>query len=156
MRYVEPFVPVPEDVVPQMLKLASLVPDETLYDLGSGNGRIVLAAAKLFHAKVVGVEFRKGLAQECRKKARELGLSKRVKILCRSFRSVSLRKADVVALYLSSYTLSLLAPKFTKELRRGARVVTFDFSIPDWTAACELNVTPKGWKTVHQVYLYRM
>ena len=154
MRTTEPFVPIPEDVIPQMLSLASLKPNERLVDLGSGDGRIVIAAAKLFGANAVGVDVRGALVKACQRRVREMGLSGRVKVSRRNFRDVSLRKADVVALYLSSYTLGLLAPKFTRELRRGSRVVTFDFPIFGWKSARELSFTPKGWKKAHPIYLY--
>ena len=154
MRTTEPFVPIPEDVIPQMLSLASLKPNERLVDLGSGDGRIVIAAAKLFRANAVGVDVRGALVKACRRRVREMGLSGRVKVLRRNFRDVSLRKADVLALYLSSYTLGLLTPKFTRELRRGSRVVTFDFPIFGWKSAREMSFTPKGWKKAHPIYLY--
>ena len=100
------------------------------------------------------MELRARLVKECRRKVREMGLSDRVTITCRNFKKVSLRKADVLALYLSSYTLNLLTPKFTKELRPGVRIVNFDFQIPDWRPTREIEVTPVGWKKAHPIYLY--
>ena len=139
-----------------MLSLASLKPNERLVDLGSGDGRILIAAAKLFGASAVGVDVRGTLVKACRRRVREMGLSGRVKVMRRNFRDVSLRRADVLALYLSSYTLGLLASKFTRELRKGSRVVTFDFPIFGWKSARELSFTPKGWKKAHPIYLYRV
>jgi hypothetical protein len=75
-------------------------------------------------------------------------------ISCRNFKKVSLRKADVLAMYLSSYTLYLMAPKFMKELRPGVRIVNFDYPIPDWTPEREIVVTPAGWRKPHPIYLY--
>src|SRR3989449_11176966 len=137
-----------------MLSLAAVKLNEMLVDLGSGDVRIVIAAAKLFGTNAVGVDVRGALVKACRRRVREMGLSGRVKVLRRNFRDVSLRKADVVALYLSSYTLGLLAPKFRRELRRGSRVVTFDFPIFGWKSDRELSFTPKGWKKAHPIYLY--
>ncbi|MDA4124727.1 MAG: methyltransferase domain-containing protein [Thaumarchaeota archaeon] len=139
-----------------MLTLASVKPDEMVFDLGSGDGRMLITAARDFQARVVGIETRRRLVKECRRKVRELGLSHRVTISRRSFKKVSLRKADVLALYLSGYTLNLMAPKFLKELRPGARIVNFDYEIPGWTPAREIAVTPTGWKKSHPVYLYVM
>lgn len=156
MNYIEPYIPTPEDVIPKMLTLASVMPNELVYDLGSGDGRIVIAAARDFHARVVGVESRRRLARECRRKVKEMGLSNQVIISCRNFKKISLRKADVLATYLSSYTLNLMGPKFIKELRPGARIVNFDYPIPDWTPAREIEVTPAGWKKPHPLYLYLM
>jgi len=156
LNYTEPHVPVPEDVIPKMLTLADVMPGELVFDLGAGDGRIVIAAARDFHARVVGVEIRRRLALECRRRVKELGLGGQVRISCRNFKKVSLRKADVLATYLSSYTLNLLTPKFTEELRAGVRIVNFDYPIPDWKAAREVSVTPAGWKKRHPIYLYQV
>jgi len=154
MNYTEPYIPTPGDVIPKMLTLASVKPDETVFDLGSGDGRMVIAAAKDFHARVVGVEVRRRLVRECRRKVKEMGLSHQIMISCRNFKKVSLRKADVLALFLSSYTLNLLAPKFLKELRAGVRIVNFDYPISGWTPAREIKVVPAGWRKAHPIYLY--
>jgi tRNA A58 N-methylase Trm61 len=154
MSYTEPYVSIPHDVIPMMLELASVKRDEVVFDLGSGDGRILIAAARDFHAAAVGVEVRKRLVKECRATVKDLGLSNRVKISCRNFKKVSLRKADVLALYLSGYTLSLLVPKFTKELRPGTRIVNFDFPILGWKPEREVEVVPKGWRKAHPIYLY--
>lgn len=154
MNYTEPHVPTPQDIIPTMLSLASVRAGETVFDLGSGDARIVIAAARDFRAKAVGVETRKRLVKASRRRIRELGLSEQAKITCRNFKRVSLRKVDVLCTYLSSYTLNLLTPKFTRELRPGVRVVNFDYPIPDWKAAREIEVVPKGWKKPHSIYLY--
>lgn len=156
MNYTEPYIPTPEDIIPKMLTLASVKPNEMVFDLGSGDGRTLIAAARDFHARVVGIETRRSLVKECRRKVKELGLSHQVTISRRSFKKASLRKADVLALYLSSYTLNLIAPKFLKELRPGVRIVNFDYEIPGWTPAREIAVTPSGWKKPHPIYLYVM
>ena len=156
MNYTEPFIPTPEDVITKMLDLATVKPGETVFDLGSGDGRMVIAAARDFRARVVGVEYRRRLVKESRKKVKEMGLSGQVTISRRNFKKVDLRDADVLATYLSSYTLNLLAPKFIKELRPGARIVNFDYPIPGWTVARELEVKPTGWKKPHPIYLYVM
>jgi precorrin-6B methylase 2 len=154
MNYTEPHVPTPEDIIPKMLSFASLKPDETVFDLGSGDARIVIVAARDFHANAVGVETRKRLVKASRRRIRELGLSKQAKITCRNFKKVNLRKVDVLATYLSSYTLNLLTPKFVRELRPGARLVNFEYPVPDWKAAKEIEVIPAGWKKPHSIYLY--
>jgi tRNA A58 N-methylase Trm61 len=156
MNYTEPYVPMPEDIIPIVLQLASLKRDETVFDLGSGDGRVLIVAARDFHAVSIGVEIRKRLIKNCLAKLKELGLSDRVKISCRNFKEVGLRRADVLALYLSGYTLSLLVPKFTKELKPGTRIVNFDFPILGWTPECVLEVVPKGWRKAHPIYLYEV
>jgi ribosomal protein L11 methylase PrmA len=154
MNYTEPYISTPEDIIPKMLTLASVMPDEMVFDLGSGDGRILIKAAKDFHARAVGVEARRRLVKECRRKVKEMGLSHQIMISCRSFKKVSLRKADVLALYLSSYTLNQMAPKFIKELRPGVRIVNFDYPIPDWKHVREVEVVPEGWRKPHSIYLY--
>ncbi len=156
MNYTEPHIPTPEDVIPIMLSLASVRPDEVVYDLGSGDGRLVIAAARDFGARAVGVELRARLVTQSRQRVKELGLSKRVTIIRRNFKHVGLGKADVLAVYLSSYTLNLLTPKLSKELHTGARVVNFDYPILDWKPAKEIEVTPKGWSKPHPIYLYEV
>src|SRR5580658_2695806 len=75
MNYTEPFIPTPEDIIPKMLNLASVKAGETVFDLGSGDGRILIAAARDFNAKAIGVETRKKLVTACRERVKELGLS---------------------------------------------------------------------------------
>ncbi|MBI3840703.1 MAG: class I SAM-dependent methyltransferase [Thaumarchaeota archaeon] len=156
MNYTEPYIPTPEDIIPKMLALASVRPNETVFDLGSGDGRMLIIAARDFRARVVGFEVRRRLVNECRRKVKSLGLSHRVTISRSSFKKASLRRADVLALYLSGYTLNQMAPKFLKELRPGTRIVNFDYEIPSWTPAREISVTPAGWKKPHPIYLYVM
>jgi SAM-dependent methyltransferase len=154
MNYTEPFIPTPEDIIPKMLSFASVKAGETVFDLGSGDGRILIAAARDFHARAMGVETRKRLVIACRKKVNEMRLSGQVTVSCRSFKKVSLRRADVLALYLSSYVLNQLVPKFSRELRSGTRIVNFDYEIPGWTPVREMEVLPAGWKKTHPIYLY--
>ncbi len=150
----DPFVPVPEDVIPVMLSLAGLKPGELLVDMGSGDGRILFAAAKDFGALAIGVEVNRELVRETREVARGLGLGGKVKVLNKKFVEVSLRKADVVAMYLSSHAMGSLKGKLRRELKEGAKVVTFDFEIFGWKPALTRAVVPRGWKTSHLVYLY--
>jgi len=154
MNYTEPYIPTPEDVISKMLALAGVGPEDTVFDLGSGDGRTLIAAARDFHAKAVGVEISSRLVKECRRRVREMGLSSRVSIRQQSFKKTSLRRADVLALYLSSYTLYRLAPKFAKELRPGVRIVNFDFPIPDRRPRRKMIFKPAGWKKAHPLYLY--
>ena len=149
MNYSEPYVP-------QMLSLASLQPSEKVFDLGSGDARIVITAARDFLAVATGIEARDDLAIESRRKIEELGLSDRVKILHRNWTKVSLRAADVVACYLSTYSIDLLRSKLRKELKPGARLVNFSFPISGWRVSEEIEVIPKGWKTTRPIYLYTM
>lgn len=154
MNYTEPFVPIPHDVIPKMLSLARVRPGELVYDLGSGDGRIIITAARDFQARAVGVERRKSLVAESVKNVKELGLLDEVTVVADSFKKADLRPADVLATYLSSYTLNLLAPKFAAELREGVRIVNFDFPILDRKPTRVLKCKPVGWKKAHPIFLY--
>ncbi|MEM2094364.1 MAG: class I SAM-dependent methyltransferase [Candidatus Bathyarchaeia archaeon] len=129
------YVPTPEPVVRRMLEMAELKPGETLYDLGSGDGRIVAAAARDFGANAVGVEIDKSLVSLSRRNIAAQNLGERAKIIHGNFYYADLRNADVVTLYLRQNTNDRLAAKFKKELRPGTRIVSYTFVMTGWTPA---------------------
>ncbi len=153
-RYLVPFVSTPENVARFMLKLAEVRPGEIVYDLGSGDGRILIIAAKEFGAKCVGIEIRKDLVQEAIKRVKALGLENQIKIIHGDFFEISISEADVVTMYLLTSVNERLRPKLEKELRPGTRVVSHDFEIPGWTPikVIELN---EDWRN-HKIYLYKV
>lgn len=153
LRYDVPFVSTPEPVVRRMLKLADVRPGEVVYDLGAGDGRILMIAALEFGAKAVGVEIRPHLVYEIEKKIKEHNLQGRVKVIQGNFFEVDLSEADVVTLYLLTSVNEKLRPKLEKELKPGARVVSHDFEIPGWTPV-RVEIVPDIW-TTHKIYLYR-
>jgi SAM-dependent methyltransferase len=148
-----PFVPSPMPVVEEMLKLAEVNKDDKVYDLGSGDGRIVIMAAQKFGAKAVGVELDAKLFQESTARIAELGLERRARILHENMYSVSLRPATVVTLYLLTSVNERLKPILERDLRPGARVVTHDFRIPGWEPKATREVI-SGNGISHTVYLY--
>jgi protein-L-isoaspartate O-methyltransferase len=127
-----PHVPTSEDVVKKMLELAELKIGEKLYDLGSGDGRIIIMAAKEFGAKAVGVELREDLVQFTRKKIEELGLTGTVRVIHGDLMQADIADADVVTLYLTTSANEKITPKLEKDLRSGTRVVSFCFRVPSW------------------------
>jgi hypothetical protein len=148
-----PFVPTPQKVVEAMLRLASVDKYDRVYDLGSGDGRIVITAAQKFHAEAVGVELDDTLYKQSSTRIAELGLEKRAKILHANMYHVSLRMATVVTLYLLTSVNERLKPILEQELRPGARVVTHDFLIPGWTPEkSEMVFDDVG--VSHMLYLY--
>jgi hypothetical protein len=148
-----PFVPTPQNVVEAMLRLASVDKYDRVYDLGSGDGRIVITAAQKFHAEAVGVELDDDLYKESSARISELGLQHRAKILHANMYHVSLRMATVVTLYLLTSVNERLKPVLERDLRPGARVVTHDFQIPGWTPEkSEMVFDDKG--VSHTIYLY--
>jgi cyclopropane fatty-acyl-phospholipid synthase-like methyltransferase len=135
-----PFIPTPPPVVAAMLKAASVGPRDVVYDLGSGDGRIVIEAAKAFGAHGVGVELDPRLIDEARLRARNAGVAGRVRFERRDLFEVDLRPATVVTLYLLPEMNARLRPKLQQELRPGARIVAHSFAIPGWAPERRIEV----------------
>jgi SAM-dependent methyltransferase len=125
-------VPTPEVVGEAMLDLAGVTPADVVYDLGSGDGRLVIAAARRFGARAVGVELDPALVQESRERAFRAGVADRVRFLWQDLFATDLREATVVTLYLGEAVNRRLVPKLLAELRPGTRVVSHDFDLGDW------------------------
>lgn len=129
-----PYVPTPEHMVRRMLELADVGEDDVVYDLGSGDGRIVIMAAKEFGARGVGVEIDRDLVERARFKARQAGVADRVAFRRGDLFDADIGDATVVALYLWPHMNERLRPKLQSELAPGARVVSYDFGIDGWPA----------------------
>ena len=126
------FVPTPNSVIDAMLKLARVTPDDVVYDLGSGNGAIVIRAAEKFGARGVGVEIDSNLVREATKRAQKRGVGGMVSFVQTDLFRADISNATVVALYLSASTNRRLAPKLMRELKPGTRVVSHRFDMYDW------------------------
>ena len=131
-RSLAPFVASPLDVVDRMLTLARVGPDDIVYDLGCGDGRIVIAAAQKFGARGVGVDIDARLINQAEASAKAAGVQNRVKFIVEDAMKVDVSDATVVTLYLLSASNVKLRPILTKQLRRGARIVSHSFAIGDW------------------------
>jgi SAM-dependent methyltransferase len=127
-----PFVTTPPEVVRAMLRLAAVGRNDLLYDLGCGDGRIVLAAARDFGARGVGIEISPEHAAEARHNVRRAGFSARVEIRQQDLFDADLRPATVVAVYLLPEVNLRLRPKLLRELKPGTRVVAHSFDFGDW------------------------
>jgi predicted RNA methylase len=149
-----PFVPTPEPVVEKMLELAELKPGETLYDLGCGDGRILILAAQKFKARAVGVELSATLARAASEKARALGLAEQVKVIEGNLLEADLSPADVVTMYLLRLSNERLKPILQKQLRPGARVVSHDYEIMGWKPHRVEKVV--AHRRDHLIYVYKM
>ena len=149
-----PFVPTPMEIVDKMLELAEVKASDVVYDLGSGDGRIVLRAAERFGAKAVGVEIDHGLVRESLDKAAEMKVDKLVTIIEGDLFKTDLKPATVVTIYLLLSTNERLRPIMERDLRPGTRVVAHDMRIPGWEASLEEEVTVGGG--IHYVYLYHI
>jgi len=135
-----PFVPTPMPVVEAMLEFANVRKGDVVYDIGSGDGRIVIAAAELFGARAVGIEFEEELVERSRRYIAEKQLGDRVQIIHANALEVDLSPATVVTLYLTKAGNEALRPHLEATLQRGTRVVAHDFEVPGWTPAEERPV----------------
>jgi SAM-dependent methyltransferase len=127
-----PFVPSPPEVVDRMLTLARVGAGDIVYDLGSGDGRIVIAAAQKFGARAVGVDIDPVLVERATAAARAAGVADRATFRVQDALTVDLSDATVVTLYLLAASNVKLRPILTKQLRRGTRIVAHNFPIGDW------------------------
>jgi SAM-dependent methyltransferase len=128
-----PFVATPPEVVDEMLVLADVGPGDLVYDLGCGDGRIVIRAAQTRGARGVGVDVDGRLVAEAREAAERAGVGARVEFREQDLFGVDLRGATVVTLYLFERVNLELRPKLLRELRPGARIVSHRFGLGDWT-----------------------
>jgi phospholipid N-methyltransferase len=127
-----PYVPTPQVVVDQMLFMASIASSDYVIDLGSGDGVIVLTAARLFKAGGMGVDIDADLVKLSNDKARKLGVADRVRFLQQDVFKADLSKASVVTLYLLPNMMLSLRDKIFNELKPGARVVSHDYHFGEW------------------------
>jgi SAM-dependent methyltransferase len=127
-----PFVPTPQPVVDEMLQLARVSATDVVYDLGSGDGRIVIVAAQRYGARGVGVEIEPTLVERAQTVARDGGVQDKVTFVEGDLFAADLSRADVVTLSLSAAVNARLAPKLKRELRPGARIVSRQFGIEGW------------------------
>ncbi len=127
-----PYVQTPMPVVEKMLELAELGPDDLLYDIGSGDGRIVIEAAKRYGIRAVGIDINPSLIEESRTRALEEGVDGLVRFVCMDAMKADFSAATVVTLYLLPESNTLLKPKLERELRTGARVVSHNYTMRDW------------------------
>ncbi|MEM3538790.1 MAG: methyltransferase domain-containing protein [Nitrososphaerales archaeon] len=147
---VAPFVESPQEVVKKMLQLVEPKNDELLYDMGSGDGRIIIMAAKDFGLRCVGIEIREDLVKRAMAEIKRFNLENRIKVINGDFFNVDISNADIVTLYLTTSANEKLRPKLEKELKVGARVVSHDYEIRGWRPTKISRDDPPG----HTIYLY--
>jgi SAM-dependent methyltransferase len=135
-----PYVPTPWVIVDEMLKLADIRREDVVYDLGSGDGRLVITAAKRFGARGVGVELRTELVEMARVGAQHEGVPDRVKFVQGDLFQADIRPASVVMLYLLPGFVTRLVPKLRAELRPGTRIVSHDYPLAPWPPDKELSM----------------
>jgi tRNA G37 N-methylase Trm5 len=135
-----------------MLRLANVRPGEVVVDPGAGECGIVTLAVTVFDAVGIGIEINPALVKACIENFERLGLRGRAYIVWGDLFDFDYSIADVVTLYLGSDVNEALKPKLSRELRRGARVVSHDFEVPGWRAV--KSVTVNGPLRTHRIYLY--
>jgi len=146
--YGVPWRPTAEGRIRQALALADLKPDEIIYDLGAGDGRVLILAAREFGARGVGIEIGPVQVMLTRLMAVLNGVSSQVRVRRGDFRQADLHEADVVFAYLTSDQALRLQKQLEAQLRNGARVVTISFDFPGWQ--------PEAFERNDLIFLYRM
>ena len=134
------YVPTPEDVVEAMLNVAKVTKDDVVYDLGCGDGRIVVTAAKKHGASGVGIDIDPQRIKEARENVRQAGVADKVTILEADLFTTDISRATVVTLYLLPSLNRKLMPKLMAELKPGTRIVSHAFDMGDWAPEQELEV----------------
>jgi SAM-dependent methyltransferase len=147
-----PYVPTNEKVVDEMLKVAKVGKNDVLYDLGSGDGRIPITAARRFGTRGVGVDIDPQRVKEARENAVKAGVADKVKFMQQDLFETDIREATVVTLYLLPDVNLRLRPKLLAELKPGTRVVSHNYDMGDWKPAQSLTIKlPDG---DHYVYYW--
>ncbi len=153
MALVVPYVPTPIYVVRKMLELAGVGPDDIVYDLGCGDGRIVITAVKEFNArKAVCIELRDELVRKVRERVREEQLEDRIEVRHEDMFHSYIGDATVVTLFLLTSVNDQLAPKLELELKPGTRIVSHEFRITSWKPL--VAATINDGRLTHNIYLY--
>lgn len=147
-----PYFATPERVVEAMLTLAGVKPDDVVYDLGSGDGRIVIAAARR-GARAVGIDIDPGWTRIARRNAAAAQVSDRATFETGDAFEADLRRATVVTLYLPADITAALRPKLSRELTPGTRIVSHDYLLGDWKPLRTEVVTAENGRK-HQIYLW--
>jgi len=153
---VAPYYPTPIEVAKRMLEVTELQPGELHMDLGSGDGRLVILAARNHQARSIGYELDPKLVLSSRRQIEEMGLSDLATIVEQDLFQADVSEVDVLTLYLLPRALGKLRPILERDLKKGARVVSHDFEVPDWEPVdridCDMENEVDGLP--HMLYLY--
>lgn len=145
-----PYEPTPQHVVAEMLDLANVGPNDVVYDLGCGDGRIVIAAVKTFGARGVCVDIDPQRIRESRANAEQAGVAQRIRFFTQDLFETDIGDATVVTLFLYPDVNIKLRPKLWRDLRSGTRVVSYVHAMGDWKALETRTVqTSRGSRKVH-------
>lgn len=149
-----PYYPTPESVVEAMLKMGGLKAGEKMFDLGSGDGRLVIMAAEKFKANATGVELDADLHKQSTERIKRLGLEKTAKIIFGDVLEQDYSSADLLTVYLLPSSNEKLTPVLEKQLKKGTRIVSHDFPFKAWTPVKTEDIPDDGEGRSHTLYLY--
>jgi precorrin-6B methylase 2 len=156
-----PFVPTPVEVIDRMLELAEVKKGDVLYDLGSGDGRIVIRAAQKYRIRAVGIEMDQLLLAKARRDAKSAGVTRLVEFRSEDALKANISTATVITLYMLPWFNEALKPSFERQLKAGTRIVAHDFGISGWPPDKTVKLPgyelkPGGYKHQHTIYLWRV
>jgi protein-L-isoaspartate O-methyltransferase len=154
-KKIAPYYPTPNSIVEKMLELGGLKAGEKVYDLGSGDGRIVILAARKFKANAWGVELDESLVKQSSDRIRTLGLAPTAHIIQGDLLEQDYSSADLLTIYLLPVAISKVTPILDKQLKKGARVVAHDFEFFQWTPVKTVDIDDDGEGRSHRLFLYR-
>ena len=149
-----PYVQTPQDLVERMLQIAEVGRNDVVYDLGCGDGRLVITAARKYGARGVGVDFDLNRVKESQANAAKAGVEGLVEFRQQDALTVDVSPATVVTLYLLTSSNLKLRPILTRTLRPGARIVSHQFGMGDWQPEARQTLTESDGST-HVLYLWR-
>jgi SAM-dependent methyltransferase len=150
-----PYVPTPQEVVDRMLELAQVKAGDVVYDLGSGDGRIVVTAAKKYGVKAIGFEIDPQRIKESQENIKKAGVENLVEIHQQDIRTVDLSPASVLTMYLLPEVNLMIRPNIWKQMKAGSRVVSHDFDMGDWKPLKTEHIKD-GSTWDHTLYLWHV
>lgn len=150
-----PYFPTPLSIVQKMLDVGGLKAGEKMFDLGSGDGRIVVMAAQKYKADATGVELDEALCNQSSAKIKKAGLASRARIICGDVLKQDYSSADLITVYLLPASNIKIRPLLETQLKKGARVIAHDFEVGGWTPDKTVDIDDDGEGRSHRLYLYQ-
>jgi protein-L-isoaspartate O-methyltransferase len=150
-----PVYPTPQTIVERMLQLGGLQPGERMCDLGSGDGRIVITAARQFHANATGIEIDPILYRQSMEQIRSLGLAKTARVINGDLLKQRYSAYDLITVYLLPEANNVIQPMLERDLKRGTRIVSHDFAFEGWRPVKIETIDDDGAGRSHVLYLYQ-
>lgn len=154
-KKIAPYYPTPNSIVEKMLELGGLKSGEKVYDLGSGDGRFVIIAARKYKANAYGVELDEALVKQSTERIRTLGLSPTAHIIQGDLLEQDYSSADLLTIYLLPVAIEKVTPILEMQLKKGARVVAHDFEFFHWKPAKIVDIDDDGEGRSHRLFLYK-